>query len=207
MIHWYRTFGGIGSFVTDLGDEAPGPPDYELDGRRVVTDPDVVRAMFDPVRGTILDLLLERAATVGELATALDRPRSTVAHHVDVLVEADLVRVVRTRRVRAIDERFYGRTARHFQVGRIDPELATGLTNDLVVAAGASADAHAADDLRVALRHARIPADVAGEFWDRVLDLVDDFTAHARAGDTTYGLVVGLYPTDAPALPPIDPDD
>mgnify|MGYP003704545557 CR=1 FL=1 len=57
-----------------------------------------------------------RAASVTELASALDRPKSTVAHHVAVLVRADLLRVVSTRRVRAVEERLYGRTARLFYV-------------------------------------------------------------------------------------------
>lgn len=184
---------------------SPQHPDYSLEERRVVTAPDTVRAMFDPVRGAVLDLLLERAASVSELAAALDRPRSTIAHHVDVLLDFDLVRVVRTRRVRAIDERFYGRTARHFQVDRIDPALAAELTNDLVTAAEESADAHAADDLRVALRHARISPDDAAAFWERLVELVGEFTARPRTGATTFGLVVGLYSTQGPALPPVEP--
>src|SRR5919204_1645102 len=92
-------------------------PDYELAERTVLTAPAQLRAIADPLRATILDLLLERAATVAELAAAVGRPKSTVAHHVNVLVEAGLLRVVRTRRVRAIDERYYGRTARLFRVG------------------------------------------------------------------------------------------
>src|SRR5215208_2082825 len=94
-------------------------PDYELAERLVVTAPAQLRAMADPLRATILDLLLERAATVAELAAAVGRPKSTVAHHVNVLVDAGLLHVVRTRRVRAIDERFYGRTARLFAVGDV----------------------------------------------------------------------------------------
>ena len=77
---------------------APTPPGYQLDDRRVVTDRASVTAMFHPLRSTILDLLLERAATVNELAGAVDRPPSSVAYHVGVLANADLVRVVRTRR-------------------------------------------------------------------------------------------------------------
>ena len=42
----------------------------------------------DPLRSTIIDLVLERAATVAELAAAVKRPKSTVAHHVNVLVHA-----------------------------------------------------------------------------------------------------------------------
>ena len=36
----------------------------------------------EPIRTTILDLVLERAATVNEMAAAIERPKSTVAHHV-----------------------------------------------------------------------------------------------------------------------------
>src|SRR5258705_9574845 len=97
-----------------------------------------MRAIADPLRLTLLDLVLERAATVTELAAAVGRPKSTVAHHVNVLVDAGLLRVVRTRRVRAIEERYYGRTARLFRVGMIS-QPGRGSTivfeNDLSVAA------------------------------------------------------------------------
>src|SRR5262245_32081637 len=95
----------------------PTPPDYDLADRIALTTPTQVKALSHPVRTAILGLLHERAATVSELAEAVDRPRSTVAYHVRVLAEAGLVQVVSTRRVRAIDERFYGRTARMFYVG------------------------------------------------------------------------------------------
>src|SRR3954451_19612314 len=92
-------------------------PDYDLEDLVVVTAPGQLRALADPLRGALLDLLLERAATVTEMAQAVDRPKSSVAYHVNLLVEAGLMRVVRTRRVRAIDERYYGRVARTYYVG------------------------------------------------------------------------------------------
>src|ERR1700689_1013829 len=132
-------------------------PGCDLEDLRVVTSSRELRAMADPLRTTILDLLLERAATVGELAVAVGRPKSTVAHHVGVLVDAKMLKVVRTRRVRAIDERFYGRTARIFHVGAIRPEQVRQFANYFSVAADESAAAHEADDLRAVIRHARIP--------------------------------------------------
>src|ERR671918_2432827 len=149
-------------------------PDYELAERVELTTPAQLRAMADPLRGTILDLLLERAATVAELAAAVQRPKSTVAHHVKVLVEAGMLRVVRTRRVRAIDERYYGRTARMFYVGVVsrpgDDETLVH-ANALSVAAAESVPAHEADQLRSTLRHARIPEERVAEFWDGVVAL------------------------------------
>jgi hypothetical protein len=76
-------------------------PDYDLEEMIVVTAPGQLRALADPLRGTLLDLLLERAATVTEMAQAVDRPKSTVAYHVNLLVDAGLLQVVRTRRSRS----------------------------------------------------------------------------------------------------------
>jgi DNA-binding transcriptional ArsR family regulator len=186
----------------------PSLPDYELEEQIVVTAPRQLRAMADSFRATILDLLLERAATVAELASAVGRPKSTVAHHVNVLVDAGMLRVVRTRRVRAVDERYYGRTARTFYVGVVDrpgEDPTTVHANTLSVAAAESIPAHEIDDLRSIMRHARIPPEHAAEFWERVLELSREFAALPRSGDTAYGFVAGLYPTEYPTLP--DPKD
>jgi DNA-binding transcriptional ArsR family regulator len=183
-------------------------PDYELPDRLVVSTPAQLRAVADSLRATILDLLLERAATVAELAAAVDRPKSTVAHHVNVLVHAGLLRVVRTKRVRAVDERYYGRTARTFfidVVARPGGDETTVHANALSVAAAESVPAHEADTLHTILRHARIPEARAEEFWDRVVALADEFARLPRAGDTVYGFGAGIYPTDFPTLP--DPEE
>jgi DNA-binding transcriptional ArsR family regulator len=179
-------------------------PDHELAERMIVTAPEQLRAIADPLRATILDLLLERAATVAELASAVRRPKSTIAHHVNVLLAAGLLRVVRTRRVRAIDERWYGRTARMFAVGIVnrsgeDPTIVHA--NALAVAAVESVAAYEADQLRSSLRHVRIPAQDAAAFWERVDELLREFAELPRSGGTVYGFAAALYPTDYPTLP------
>lgn len=157
--------------------------------------------MANPLRSTLLELVLERAATVSELAAAVDRPKSSVAYHVGVLVDAHLLKVVRTRRVRAIEERFYGRTARIFYVGPTIHDWPRLGPNYLAVAAAESDPAHLADDLRAIIRHARIPREHAAEFWHRVFALANEFMQLPRSGDTVYGFAAGLYPTDHPVLP------
>jgi DNA-binding transcriptional ArsR family regulator len=179
-------------------------PDYELVERMEVSTPRQLRAMADPLRGTILDLLLERAATVAELAAAVKRPKSTVAHHVNVLVDAEMLRVVRTRRVRAVEERYYGRTARMFHVGVVSEpggDKTLVHANALSVAAAESVPAHEADDLTSTLRHARITAEQAAEFWLRVDALLRDFAQLPRSGDRVFGFAAAVYPTDFPTLP------
>jgi DNA-binding transcriptional ArsR family regulator len=179
------------------------PPDYELADRIALTEPSQVKALSHPVRNTILSLLHERAATVTELAVALDRPKSTVAHHVKVLREAGLVRVVRTRRVRAIEERFYGRMARLFYVADRSPggDRLPRDFNDFEVAAGESMAAYQDGKLWGFIRHARITEAQASAFWEKMVSLVEEFDQLPRAGDTVYGFAVGLYPADHPTLP------
>src|SRR5487761_1400545 len=153
-------------------------PDYDLEDLVVVTAPGQLRALADPLRGQILELLLERAATVTEMAQAVDRPKSTVAYHVNLLVDAGLLRVVRTRRVRAIEERYYGRVARTFYIGalsRSEDKQVVAAINGVAEAAVESAPAHAADDLRCTLVHARIPVEEVRNFWARVQELARQF--------------------------------
>jgi DNA-binding transcriptional ArsR family regulator len=183
---------------------ANNPPDYELADRMALTGPAQVKAIGHPLRTTILQLLHERAASVTELAAAVERPKSTVAHHVDVLARNGLLQVVRTRKVRAIEERFYGRTARMFYVAA-EPsaagEAVPGDFNDFEVAARESATAFEQGRLWGFIRHARISQDQAAQFWDQMAELVDEFDRMPRSGETVYGFAIGIYPTDHPTLP------
>lgn len=180
-------------------------PDYELINTMELTSPIQIQALGNEFRTTILGLLHERAATVIELAQAVRRPKSSVAYHVAVLERAGLVRVVRSRRVRAIEERFFGRTARMFYVGvghgPGDGALPLDL-NDLDVAARESEAAYRAHRLSSFIRHARIPPERAADFWERGMALVHEFERLPRSGSTAYGFVVAIYPIpEYPVLP------
>ncbi|MET0525149.1 MAG: winged helix-turn-helix domain-containing protein [Nocardioides sp.] len=182
-------------------------PDYDLDEMIVVTAPVQLRALADDLRGTVLELLHERAATVTELAQAVERPKSTVAYHVNQLVDAGLLKVVRTQRVRAIQERYYGRVARTIYIGALtsDEDIALVANIDgLATAYGESRRAKDADDLRCTLAHARIPVEDVRAFWAEVQEVARRFTQIPRSGDQVYGFVAGLYPSDAPTLPEVE---
>lgn len=187
-------------------------PDYDLDEMLVVATSAQLRALAHDLRGTLLELALERAATISEMSVAVDRPKSTVAYHVNLLVDAGLLKVVRTRRVRAIEERYYGRVARTIYVGALssDDDVAMAAVIDGVATAyGESRQAKDADTLRCTLVHARIPVEDVRAFWAEVQEVARRFTQIPRSGNQVYGFVAGLYPTDAPTLPEVevlDPD-
>lgn len=180
-------------------------PDYDLEEVRIVTSNKELKAMFDPFRSTLLGLLLERAASVQELAAAVGRPKSTVDYHVNLLGDAGMLKVVRTRKVRGREERFYGRTARIFYVGEITPEQAELIPDRIAEWAAEATIARADDNLRAIKRYAWINDADAEEFYKRVLQLVSEFGQLPRR-DTgkAHAFMVALYPTEHPRLP--DPE-
>lgn len=152
-----------------------------------------MKALGNPLRDTIIDLVLERAMSVTELAALLERPRGTVAHHVDVLVEAGLLQVVRTRRVRAVEERFYGRAALTFVLPHRAGEI------EFIREVTADMDLARIDEDGIgssSYRRARIPLGRVREYERRLMQLAVEFADEPRAGDTEFGLYVALFPTN-----------
>jgi hypothetical protein len=107
--------------------------------------------------------------------------------------------VVRTRRVRAMEERFYGRTARTIQF----PDHAHG--NDLPFFADARAmvDREVPDDTPgfFTMRSVRIPHDRAAEFCTRLEALALEFSTAPRGGTREFAMLLGLFATNRPVAP------
>ena len=158
------------------------------------------------MRARIVMLLRERAASTTELAEALGMAKGTVGHHLKVLERAGLIRVVATRRVRAVTEKYYGRVARLFV-------LKTDETAEDVVGGGALAAVmlrQAAEEIlpvsaeptriTAGLSHARLlPAD-ARRLGLRVNRLFAAIQAADDPDGDPYGLAASLYPAPS-ALP------
>jgi DNA-binding transcriptional ArsR family regulator len=142
--------------------------DYEADDILVVAETDQLRALADDARHRIVALLRERAATTTELAQAIGLAKGTVAHHVKVLENAGLVKVVRTRRVRALTESYYGRVARLFVLKSGDET----------------------PHVRV-----RLSVEDARRFERRIEKLVRDVEAAASEEGEEYELVASLFPS------------
>jgi DNA-binding transcriptional ArsR family regulator len=176
-------------------------PDYEADDVLIVAETEQLRALADERRTRIVTILRERARSTSELAEELGLPKGTVGHHLKVLEKAGLIRVVRTRKVRALTEKFYGRVARLYVIKSSEP-LPEGLGEHAIAS---TLLRQAADELGVAgaietssLVHARLAEIDVRRFRLRLERLVDEMRARESADGSLYGLVVGLYPTEAP---------
>ena len=173
--------------------------DYDIDDTVVASTNEQLKAVADDTRMDVLNLLMERAATVSQLADALGKPKGTVGYHTKVLEDVGMIRVVRTNKVRAMTEKYYGRVGRTIVFAATPNNADTHWFVDdalrsMVVIEGAPLPMFTS-------RVARVPLEHAVAFTDRIMELADQFLAMPRSGDTVYGFLAGVYPTDNPAFP------
>ncbi len=170
--------------------------DYEADETMVVADPVQLRAMADPFRVQLIQLLRARARSTQEIAEELSMPKGTVGHHLKVLEAAGLIRVVRTRKVRALTEKFYGRTARLFLYQTEDP--ADGRAISAVTLRQAASEVDLAPVVSgFGLVRARLTQKDLERFERRTKKLMDDFRAADSAGGTPSSLTAGIWAGEA----------
>ena len=166
--------------------------DYEAEDTLLVAEPAQLRAMGDPFRTQLIQLLRDRARSTQEISEELSVPKGTVGHHLKVLERAGLIRVVRTRKVRAVTEKFYGRTARLFLFQTEDPADSRAIS--------AVTLRQAANEVELApivtgfgLVRARLSEKDMERFERRTKKLMDDFRAADRAGGTPSSLTAGIW--------------
>ena len=153
-------------------------------------------------------MLRERAASTSELATVLEAPKGTVGHHLKVLEAAGLIRVVRTRKVRALTEKYYGRVARLF-VLKGDEGMPDELKRGVIAATMLR---QAADELIAAgdpdendssaLIHVRLTPEKRRRFEQRLNRLVADLQRAEEADGTSHALAYALFRAPTPLPPP-----
>jgi DNA-binding transcriptional ArsR family regulator len=178
-------------------------PDYEADDVLVVRESEQLRALGDDLRAEIVVLLREHAHSTTELAELLGLPKGTVGHHVKVLEKAGLIRVVRTRQVRALTEKVYGRTARLFLFKSSDDADGEDVRNVAAASLRTAAEEMLPldDDGRTtfAVLRARLTDEDARRFTRRLERLHDDFLAADNPKGEPFGLADALFrrPPDA----------
>jgi DNA-binding transcriptional ArsR family regulator len=167
-------------------------PDYDAPDVLVVSESSQLRALANDVRTAIISLLRERARSTQQLSRELSIPKGTVGHHLKVLENAGLVRIVRTRQVRAVTEKFYGRTARLFLFDVEDPAEARVLGAAAMRRAAAELEA-SPDTVRFGFPKARLSDGDVRRLERRLKRLTDDFIARETHEGKPYALAVALF--------------
>jgi DNA-binding transcriptional ArsR family regulator len=169
-------------------------PDYELADALTVDSAEQHRALGNLTRHRILGLLLDRAMTGAQLAEALGVLKGSVSFHLRTLERAGLVRVVRTRPVRGVTERYYGRTARRFDLDRPGTEVNAGPMVLRTVADEAErAGPDGAPTDMVTTTRARLDPERAEHFRTRLAELLDEFRLEPGSTAAAYTLAVAFF--------------
>jgi DNA-binding transcriptional ArsR family regulator len=180
---------------------------------RRIADVETLKALSDPLRLRILELMTAGAAetfTVKRLAADIGVGPTKLYHHVNLLAERGLIRPAGTRLVSGIIETSYRIAQLNLSLDRNllapdSPQLHDVLTTVFESATydierglragtiSAEQDADPVHKLTMAKGLARLSPARAAEFQARLRSLFEEFDG-GDPNDNAYGLVVALYP-------------
>ena len=177
------------------------PPTLEL------TNAKQHKALTDPVRIKILNILQHQPATAKQVADRLGMAPGTINHQLQVLEEAGLARIIARRLVNGIVAKYYARTARIFlanfsreilgvtapplnRLRQAHDELAEALAADALAGEGA--------DKRLAVEptflHFRLAPERASAFRERFFALLEDLEHGAPdPGGLVYSVCLAMF--------------
>jgi len=161
----------------------------------VLRTPAHFKALGHPVRHRIVNVLRQRPATLGQLASAMGLAKGTISFHVRVLREAGLVRMAGTRHVRGGTEQYLALVSAGFRPGDAGAEfLVQGALAEMLPAGSSESG-------RTVLRHLWLSEQQARTLAARLEDFAtQEHPADAVSGEA-YGLLLSLYRADIPRLP------
>lgn len=93
---------------------------HELEDTYIIKDLDALKVLADPVRNQILELVEHKSHTVKEVAEKLGLAPSKLYYHFNMLEKFNFIKVVETRQVANLIEKYFQATFRFLSV---DPDL------------------------------------------------------------------------------------
>jgi DNA-binding transcriptional ArsR family regulator len=156
---------------------------------RVETDQQL-HAVGSLARHRVLRVLRDGPATVTQIADRLGIAKGSSHYHVRVLAKAGLIHIVETRKVRGVEELYYGMVAPAIAL----PDAGAGAPEFLMRHALADLEsAPASDQKTVRLKHARLSPAAFGAFEARLHALIDELTELSDPADAAADLFVAFY--------------
>lgn len=185
----------------------------------MIEDLETMRAVADPLRVQMLEILIDRVHSARELAEKLGLAPSRLYYHINQLEKLGLIAVDETRQVGNLLEKYYRATAGQFEVARTLLNFQTDTGKESITTLLVSTLDTTRDDLLRSLnarsealasgaaeqpRNAMVTRAVAylndgqvAEFTTRLQNLLADFQGgdSDQPGEQPYVLAVALYPT------------
>ncbi|MFJ4436704.1 ArsR/SmtB family transcription factor [Streptomyces sp. NPDC088923] len=147
------------------------PTDEPPEAFHVTTD-EQLRAVSSLTRHRIMAVLRFEPATITQIAERVGLAKGSSSYHVRLLERAGLVKVVRTRKVRGVTERYYAMAARSIVL----PEPGAGQPDVLMRHVVADLEAAPASGERhVQLSHLRLTQEQFAELGERLEALAAEY--------------------------------
>ena len=185
----------------------------------VMTEMEQVRAIADPLRQRILELLIQAPLTTKQVAERLNEQPTKLYHHVEILERVGLVKLVETRPKRGTVEKYYQAVADSFTVDRdlfaarpqtdehvkMMLDVMSGLLETTLAELRASAEAKLIKpkDPKSPARLSRSLIRTSAAQIARLNKKLEQFFAECERADSedgelAYGLTIAFYPIVQP---------
>ncbi|MFF9428291.1 MULTISPECIES: ArsR/SmtB family transcription factor [unclassified Streptomyces] len=156
---------------------------------RVTTD-EQLRAVSNLTRHRIMAVLRFEPATITQIAERVGLAKGSSSYHVRLLERAGLVKVVRTRKVRGVTERYYAMAARAIEL----PDPGEGGPDVLMRHAVADLEAAPKDGERhVGMMHLRLTDEQFAELGARLTALAQEYRKLSDPSLPDTSLVFALF--------------
>jgi DNA-binding transcriptional ArsR family regulator len=173
-------------------------PDLPL--QLVISTAQQFKAFSEPVRSRILGIIQNQPATAKQIADRLGATPGAIGHHLHVLEEAGLAKIVARRITRGIVANYYTRTARIFVFDlpsevrgstEFGLDIITNARDELAEALVSVKDDHYKRD---AFPHVRLSPERAQYYADRLEGLLDDILNEPHDPDgEVYGILLAMF--------------
>ena len=187
-----------------------------MDPTRTLARPDQIKALANPLRQRILEMMIAEPITTKQVADRLGEKPTKLYHHVDTLEHAGLVKLIRTKRKRGTVEKYYQavaerftldrkavevRTAANDEQGKLEGIIATALDDTLdeirgSMAAGLVRAEDESGDSVFIRTHLRVTPGQMSKLIEHLQAWIRECqVSHDPEADLEYGLTVAFYPT------------
>jgi DNA-binding transcriptional ArsR family regulator len=136
-----------------------------------VTTEEQLRAVSNLTRHKIMAVLRFEPATITQIAGRVGLAKGSSSYHVRLLERAGLVKVVRTRKVRGVTERYYAMSARTIEL----PDPGAGQPDVLMRHAVADLEASPDGERFVQMAHLRLTGEQFTELGARLEALAEEY--------------------------------
>lgn len=155
-----------------------------------VTNDEQLRAVSNLTRHRIMAVLRFEPATITHIAERLGLAKGSSSYHVRLLERAGLIKVVRTRKVRGVTERYYAMAARSIVL----PHPGEGAPDVLMRHAVADLEAAPLEQERhVRMAHLRLTEEQFAELGARLQALADEYQQLSDPSLPDASLVFALF--------------